>query len=298
MRKNLRFSGRRYADRVPIQPLALPGFAIGAGPLTVIGGPCLAESLDLCREVASLMKPLCESLGFRYVFKASFDKANRTSISTTRGGGLEAGLAILAAVGKEFGVPTTTDIHLPDQVPDVAAVVDLLQIPAFLCRQTDLLEAAARSGKPVNVKKGQFLSPYDTKNIVEKLAGFGAAGTMLTERGTTFGYNTLIVDMPGLEIMRSFGVPVCFDATHSAQRPGGAGTSTGGVRDSIPAMARAAAATGIDALFLEVHPDPARALSDAATQWPLDRARELLEQVKALDFLHQGQEVKATDVLR
>jgi 2-dehydro-3-deoxyphosphooctonate aldolase (KDO 8-P synthase) len=157
-----------------------------------------------------------------------------------------------------------------------------LQIPAFLCRQTDLLEACAATGKPVNVKKGQFLAPWDAKNIVDKLRSFNANGIMLTERGTTFGYNTLIVDMPGLETMRSFGVPVCFDATHSAQRPGGAGTSTGGVRESIPAMVRAAVAVGIDALFIEVHPDPANALSDAATQWPLDRAEELLEQVKRI----------------
>ncbi|HLO97783.1 MAG TPA: 3-deoxy-8-phosphooctulonate synthase, partial [Fimbriimonas sp.] len=162
-----------------------------------------------------------------------------------------------------------------------ARTVDILQIPAFLCRQSDLLEAAAVTGKPVNVKKGQFLAPYDTKNIVAKVQSFGASGVMLCERGTTFGYNTLIVDMPGLEVMRSYGVPVCFDATHSAQRPGGAGATTGGVRESIPAMVRAACAVGIDALFLEVHPDPENALSDAATQWPLARAREILEQAVA-----------------
>jgi 2-dehydro-3-deoxyphosphooctonate aldolase (KDO 8-P synthase) len=175
-----------------------------------------------------------------------------------------------------LGCPVTTDIHLPEQASPVAEVADILQIPAFLCRQTDLLEAAAETRRPVNVKKGQFLAPQDTRNIVDKLRSFQAAGIMLTERGTTFGYNTLIVDMPGLETMRAFGVPVCFDATHSAQRPGGAGTATGGVREAIPAMARAAVAVGIDALFLEVHPDPASAKSDAATQWPLDRTRELL----------------------
>lgn len=228
------------------------------------------------------MAPLCAELGFNYVFKASFDKANRSSAGSHRGLGMEAGLSILASVADRFGLPVTTDIHLPDQASPVAEVVDILQIPAFLCRQSDLLEAASVTGKPVNVKKGQFLAPQDTKNIVEKLRGFGASGAMLTERGTTFGYNTLIVDMPGLETMRSFGVPVCFDATHSAQRPGAAGTSTGGVRESIPAMVRAAVAVGIDALFLEVHPDPEHAWSDAATQWPLDRARDLLTQVKAL----------------
>jgi 2-dehydro-3-deoxyphosphooctonate aldolase (KDO 8-P synthase) len=242
----------------------------------------MAESLDLCITVGREVKEICQEFGFNYVFKASFDKANRTSVDSMRGLGIEAGIDILQAVKGELGVPTTTDIHLPDQAAPVAEVVDLLQIPAFLCRQSDLLEAAAVTGRPVNVKKGQFLAPHDTKNIVEKLRGFGATGAMLTERGTTFGYNTLIVDMPGLEIMRSFGVPVCFDATHSAQRPGGAGTTTGGVRESIPAMVRAAVAVGIDALFLEVHPDPAKALSDAATQWPLARARELLESVKKI----------------
>lgn len=255
---------------------------IGEGPLTIIAGPCLAESSELVHEVAETMKLLCAELGFSYIFKASFDKANRTSAGTTRGAGLEAGLALLESVKMKHGLPVTTDIHLPEQAAEVSSVVDLLQIPAFLSRQSDLLEAAAKTGRPVNVKKGQFLAPQDTKNIVEKLHAFGANGAMLTERGTSFGYNTLIVDMPGLEIMRSFGVPVCFDATHSAQRPGGAGTSSGGVRESIPAMTRAAVAVGIDALFLEVHPNPECALSDAATQWPLARARELLEQVKAI----------------
>jgi len=226
------------------------------------------------------MSEICANLGFHYIFKASYDKANRTSLGSPRGSGMEEGLSHLARVKRAFGTPLTTDVHSPEQAAAAAAVVDLLQVPAFLCRQTDLLQACAQTGKPVNVKKGQFLAPWDTKNIVEKLRSFDAKGIMLTERGTSFGYNALIVDMPGLEVMRSFGVPVCFDATHSAQRPGGAGTSTGGARETIPAMARAAAAVGIDALFLEVHPDPAKALSDAATQWPLDRAESLLRQVK------------------
>ena len=253
-------------------------FTVGGDRMTVIAGPCMAESLDLCLQVAETMRPLCERLGFNYIFKASFDKANRTSVGSERGCGLEQGLDILRNVGEKAGVALTTDIHLPEQAAPVAEVVDLLQIPAFLCRQSDILEAAAKTGTPVNVKKGQFLAPHDTQNIVAKLESFGAEGIMLTERGTTFGYNTLIVDMPGLEIMRSFGRPVCFDATHSAQRPGGAGATTGGVRESIPAMVRAAVAVGIDALFIEVHPDPANALSDVATQWPLERAEELLEQ--------------------
>jgi len=265
-----------------IQTAKVGSFSLGDPKLTAIGGPCLAETRDLCFRVAEHMKALCDALGFNYVFKASFDKANRTSGNSVRGGGIAEGLEILRAVKEEFGVPVTSDIHLPDQAQVAAEVIDIIQIPAFLCRQTDLLQAAADTGKTVNVKKGQFLAPQDTKNIVDMLRSFGAMGVVLTERGTSFGYNTLVVDMPGLEIMRSYGVPVCFDATHSAQRPGGAGTTTGGVRESIPAMARAATAVGIDALFLEVHPDPDHALSDAATQWPLERARELLEQIQAV----------------
>lgn len=269
-------------------PFRVGEFEVGGPRLTLIGGPCLAESLDLCLVVAEHMKALCAKFGFNYVFKASFDKANRTSGSTTRGAGIEAGLEILQTVKAKLDLPATTDIHLPEQAAPVSEVVDILQIPAFLCRQTDILAAAAKTGKPVNVKKGQFLAPWDTKNIVEKLQSFGAKGIMLTERGTSFGYNTLVVDMPGLETMRSYGVPVCFDATHSAQRPGGAGTQTGGVRESIPAMARAAVAVGIDALFLEVHPDPEHALSDSATQWPLARAEELLEQVARIHAARAG----------
>lgn len=265
-----------------IQPAPVGPFSIGDDRLTVIAGPCLAESRELCLQVAEEMQSICRDLGFNYIFKASYDKANRTSATSERGAGMDEGLRILESVKQAFGLPATTDIHLPDQAAPVAEIVDVLQIPAFLCRQSDLLEAAARTGKTVNVKKGQFLAPQDTKNIVEKLHAFDARGIVLTERGTSFGYNTLVVDMPGLEVMRSFGVPVCFDATHSAQRPGGSGTTTGGVRESIPAMTRAAVAVGVDALFLEVHPDPARAMSDAATQWPLDRARQLLEQVKAV----------------
>lgn len=258
------------------------GLTVGGPKLTVIAGPCLAESLELCLEVGEKMQAVCAEHDFNYIFKASFDKANRTSNSSIRGAGVEAGLEIIAKVKAKLGVPATTDIHLPDQASVVAKSVDLLQIPAFLCRQSDLLEAAAKTGQPVNVKKGQFLAPWDAKNIVDKLTAFGASGIMLTERGTSFGYNTLVVDMPGLETMQGFGVPVCFDATHSAQRPGGQGTSTGGARETIPAMTRAALAVGIDALFLEVHPDPKNALSDAATQWPLAQAEALMAQVKAL----------------
>jgi 2-dehydro-3-deoxyphosphooctonate aldolase (KDO 8-P synthase) len=255
---------------------------IGDGGLTIIAGPCLAESEDVCMRVAERVQNICDRLGFPYIFKASYDKANRTSAGTTRGAGVDAGLELIRRVAERCALPTTTDVHLPDQAALAAEVVDLLQVPAFLCRQSDLLEACADTGKAVNVKKGQFLAPWDTRNIVEKLQSFGAKGIMLTERGNSFGYNALVVDMPGLETMRSFGVPVCFDATHSAQRPGAGGTSSGGNRDAIPALTRAAVAVGIDALFLEIHPDPQNALSDAATQWPLDRAEELLQQVKRL----------------
>lgn len=263
-------------------------FVVGDGSLTIIAGPCLAESLALCQEVAGTMAEACKKLDLNYIFKASYDKANRTSGDSVRGFGKDEGLSILSSIGSQFGLPTTTDIHTAEQAAPVAAVVDILQIPAFLCRQSDILEAAAMTGKPVNVKKGQFLAPHDASNIVSKLRSFDSHGIMLTERGTTFGYNTLIVDMPGLEIMRSYGVPVCFDATHSAQRPGGAGTATGGVRESIPAMVRAAVAVGIDALFLEVHPNPEKALSDSATQWQLSRVMEILEPAVALHSLKRG----------
>lgn len=272
----------------PITPISIGNhFQIGGEKLTIIAGPCMAESMELCHQIAGEMQELCGQFGFNYIFKASFDKANRTSANSERGLGLDKGLEILNSVKENFGLPVTTDIHLPDQASPVSQVVDILQIPAFLCRQSDLLEAAAATNLPVNVKKGQFLAPQDTQNITKKLEAYQTNGIMLTERGTSFGYNTLIVDMPGLEIMRSFGHPVCFDATHSAQRPGGQGTTTGGVRESIPAMTRAAIAVGIDALFLEVHPDPANALSDASTQWPLSRAHELLGQVASFHAVRQ-----------
>lgn len=252
---------------------------IGDGHPVLIAGPCLAESYELCREVAEKLKAICSTLSVQYIFKASFDKANRSGAGSPRGYGMEAGLNILQRIRREFQIPVTTDLHLPEQAEQVASVVDLLQIPAFLCRQTDLLEECARTAKPVNVKKGQFLAPWDTRNIVEKLTAAGAAGVMLTERGTSFGYNNLIVDMAGLPIMRSFGAPVCFDATHSAQRPGAGGNVSGGARESIPYLACAAAAVGIDALFMEIHSNPAEAASDAATQWPLSDAEALLRRV-------------------
>ncbi|MBX3119086.1 MAG: 3-deoxy-8-phosphooctulonate synthase [Fimbriimonadaceae bacterium] len=267
---------------MPRGPFSLGRYSIGGPQLTIVGGPCLAESYEVCSSVARELARICIELDFQYIFKASFDKANRTSANSQRGMGIDAGLDLIKRVADEVGAPCTTDVHLPEQAGIVAQRIDLLQIPAFLCRQSDLLQACAETGKPVNVKKGQFLAPWDAKNIVEKLEAFGASGMMLTERGTSFGYNTLVVDMPGLETMRSFGVPVCFDATHSAQRPGGAGSSSGGNRETIPAMTRAAVAVGVDALFLEVHPDPTNALSDKETQWPLADAERLLRMVSEI----------------
>ncbi len=260
----------------------------GANRLALIAGPCVIESLDLCREVAARVKPLAEQLGFHYIFKASFDKANRTSGGSFRGRGMEEGLDVLAAIKREFGLPVLTDIHESWQAKPVAEVVDVLQIPAFLCRQTDLLVAAAETGRTVNVKKGQFLAPWDMKNVADKLVQAGCESLILTERGVSFGYNTLVVDMCALPQMRALGFPVCFDATHSVQQPGGAGTQSGGRREFIPALARAATAVGIDALFLEVHPDPERGLSDTATMLPLADLPALLDSVRAVHIAANG----------
>ena len=255
---------------------------IGAGKLAVLAGPCVAESLELCLEVAGKMKEICRELGLGYIFKASFDKANRSSITSYRGPGLEKGLEILKTVKEQIGVPVVTDIHEPEQARKAAEVVDLLQIPAFLCRQTDLLVAAAQTGLPVNVKKGQFLAPEDMAGVVKKLEQANCSSIMLTERGTTFGYHNLTVDFRGLQTMREFNVPVVFDATHSVQLPGGLGTCSGGQRQFIPALSRAAAAVGIDAIFMEVHPDPDKALSDGPNSIRLDDVKTLLAKVKQI----------------
>jgi 2-dehydro-3-deoxyphosphooctonate aldolase (KDO 8-P synthase) len=269
-------------------------FVIGGGAdrLTLIAGPCVAESLDLCREIAQVVKAVCVNEGFHYIFKASFDKANRTSIRSYRGPGMDAGLKMLAAIRAEFGVPVLTDIHEARQARPVAEVADVLQIPAFLCRQTDLLVAAAETGKPVNVKKGQFLAPWDMTNVVRKIADTGNENVILTERGVSFGYNTLVVDMYSLPQMRALGCPVCFDATHSAQQPGAAGAQSGGRREAIPYLARAAAAVGMDALFMEVHPEPEKGLSDPATMFPLVELPALLCQIRAIDCITRGCEYR------
>ncbi len=255
---------------------------IGGGqPLCLIAGPCVIEDHLMTLEIARLVSMTAAEFGIPAVFKASFDKANRMSLTSYRGPGIESGLATLAEVKEKTGLPVVTDIHTPDQAAPVAEIADLLQIPAFLCRQTDLLVAAARTKKPLLVKKGQFMAPEDMAPIVDKTAG--ASGLVLVERGTSFGYHRLTVDMRGLAVMRRFGWPVAFDATHSVQLPGGAGASSSGEREFIPTLARAAAGVGIDALFVEVHPDPAKAKSDADTQLQLVDLPELVKQVLAVD---------------
>jgi 2-dehydro-3-deoxyphosphooctonate aldolase (KDO 8-P synthase) len=252
-------------------------------PFALISGPCQAESAAHAVDIAGRMRELCEARGVPYVFKASFDKANRTSLGGKRGLGLEAGLETLAAVRREIRVPVLTDIHLPEQCAAVAEVVDALQIPAFLCRQTDLLIAAGETGKAVNVKKGQFLAPWDMPNVAAKLASTGNGNIMLCERGTSFGYNTLVTDMRGLPQMARTGYPVIFDATHSVQQPGGLGGASGGQREFAPVLARAAAAVGVAGFFIETHPDPDNAPSDGPNMIPLDRMGALLDTLAAFD---------------
>ncbi len=253
---------------------------VGSGqPLLLIGGPCALESEDLARKVAETMQEICRRLGISYVFKASFDKANRTSLSSYRGPGLEKGLATLAKIRQELQVPVVSDVHDINQVKAAAEVLDIIQIPAFLCRQTDLLTAAALTGKVVNVKKGQFVSPWDMKNVVDKIRGCGGKKLMLVERGASFGYNNLVVDMRSLPIMRSFGCPVIFDGTHSVQLPGGSGGVSGGQREFIEPLAKAATAVGIDGLFMEIHPDPDKALCDGPNSIPLGDIEKLLRKI-------------------
>ncbi len=258
-------------------------FAVGGDALTLIAGPCALESLELGLEVGRKTRDLCARLGINYIFKASYDKANRTSIFSKRGPGMELGLQWLAQIKEELGVPVLTDIHESCQAAPVAEVADVLQIPAFLCRQTDLLVAAAKTGRAINVKKAQFLSAWDMKSVLAKFHEAGNDKVMLCERGTTMGYNQLVVDMRSLVIMRSLGVPVVFDATHSVQMPGGLGNSSGGDRRFTLPLARAAASIGIDALFLEVHPEPEKALSDGPNMVPLSMLEGFLSQIVAID---------------
>ena len=265
--------------------MELCGFPIGLDrPLFLIAGPCVLESRQLAMDTAGKLKEMTSDLGIPFIFKSSYDKANRSSGKSYRGLGMDKGLEILSEVRKLIGVPVLTDVHAEDEIAAVAAAVDVLQTPAFLCRQTDFIYAVAASGLPVNIKKGQFLAPGDMKNVVDKARqASGRDNIMVCERGATFGYNNLISDMRSLAIMRDTGCPVVFDATHSVQLPGGQGSSSGGQREFIPVLARAAVAAGISGLFMETHPDPAKALSDGPNAWPLGMMKDLLQTLKNLD---------------
>ena len=268
--------------------MKLCGFEVGLDqPLFLIAGPCVIESREMALDTAGTMRDICRNLGLNFIYKSSYDKANRSSGKSFRGLGMEQGLDILADVKKQIGVPVLTDVHAEHEVAAVAAVVDVLQTPAFLCRQTDFIQVCAASGKPVNIKKGQFMAPGDMKQVVLKAreANGGADSIMVCERGASFGYNNLVSDMRSLAIMRETGCPVVFDATHSVQLPGGQGDKSGGQREFVPVLARAAVAVGVSGLFMETHPDPAKAMSDGPNAWPLPQMAALLEQLVELDAL-------------
>jgi 2-dehydro-3-deoxyphosphooctonate aldolase (KDO 8-P synthase) len=270
------------------EPFQIGSVPVGGPMPFFILGPCALESESFAWDMARSIDEIAKKTGIHYLFKASYDKANRTSVTSFRGPGVEEGCRILGEISKELGVPVTTDIHSPQDAEIAAEYIDLLQIPAFLCRQTDLLEAAAKTGRAVNVKKGQFLAPWDTVNIAEKLRAFGCRNFVLTERGTTFGYNNLVADMRSLYWMRKEGLPVVFDATHSVQRPGGLGGTTGGDGELAPVLARAAIATGVDGVFLETHSDPANAFSDGPNQIPLEFLEDLLVRLVAIHHAAHG----------
>ena len=282
--------------------MELCGFEIGVDrPFFLIAGPCVVESAQLQIDVAGHLLEVTRALGIPFIFKSSYDKANRSSGTTFRGPGMDAGLEILAQVRRQIGVPVLTDVHAQDQIEAVASVVDVLQTPAFLCRQTDFIQAVARCGKPVNIKKGQFLAPQDMVNVIDKAraaardAGLSEDRFMACERGVSFGYNNLVSDMRSLAIMRGTGAPVVFDATHSVQLPGGQGTSSGGQREFVPVLARAAVAVGVAGLFMETHPDPANAMSDGPNAVPLKHMRALLEQLLSLDRVVKSQPLLEND---
>ncbi|MHB1229923.1 MAG: 3-deoxy-8-phosphooctulonate synthase [Halothiobacillus sp.] len=266
--------------------MKLLNFDVGLDqPLFLIAGPCVIESETLAQETAGALKEMAAALGIPFIYKSSFDKANRSSGASFRGPGLEQGLAILERVKTVIGVPVLTDVHEDTPLNEVAAVVDVLQTPAFLCRQTNFIQNVARQGKPVNIKKGQFLAPWDMRNVVDKARAVGNDQIMICERGASFGYNNLVSDMRSLAVMRQTGAPVVFDATHSVQLPGGQGASSGGQREFVPVLARAAVAAGIAGLFMETHPDPSKALSDGPNAWPLDQMAELLHTLVSIDRL-------------
>ena len=263
---------------------SLCGFPVGLDkPFFLIAGPCVIESEALALQTAEQLKQITSELGIPFIYKSSFDKANRTSVNSFRGLGLEEGLRILQKVKDQFGVPVLTDVHEDTPLDEVASVVDVLQTPAFLVRQTNFIQAVASQGRPVNIKKGQFQAPWDMRNVVEKARATGNDQIMVCERGVSFGYNTLVSDMRSLAIMRDTGCPVVFDATHSVQQPGGQGSRSGGQREFVPVLARAAVAAGISGLFMETHPDPAKALSDGPNAWPLGLMKDLLIVLKAID---------------
>ncbi len=265
--------------------MKLCSFEVGLDqPLFLIAGPCVIESRQLAIDTAGTLKEICNELQINFIYKSSFDKANRSSRKSFRGPGMDEGLKILAEVKRQIGVPVLTDVHDIEEIAPVAAAVDVLQTPAFLCRQTDFIHAVAKCGKPVNIKKGQFLSPWDMQNVVEKAReASGADNIMVCERGASFGYNNLVSDMRSLAVMRNTGCPVVFDATHSVQLPGGQGTVSGGQREFVPVLARAAVAVGISGLFMETHPNPSKALSDGPNAFPLGHLKELLQTLKVLD---------------
>lgn len=261
----------------------------GNNPFVLFAGPCVIEEEESCLGIARELKDICAELDIPLVFKASYDKANRSSISSFRGVGLERGRKLFERIHRELDLPVISDVHTIEEVGEMAPSLDVLQIPAFLCRQTDLIVAAARTGKPVNIKKGQFLAPWDVRNIIDKCVKSGNRKIIITERGSTFGYNNLVVDFKSLPIIRQFGVPVCFDATHSVQLPGGAGTSSGGQREFVAPLVRAGVAVGIDALFIETHDYPDDALSDGANMVPLDKLKNILKNAKSLDRIVKRQ---------
>lgn len=266
--------------------MKLLDFDIGLDqPFFLIAGPCVVESMELQIETAGKLKEITTELGIPFIFKSSFDKANRTSLNSFRGPGMEEGLKVLAEVKRQLDVPLLTDVHEYTPMDEVASVVDVLQTPAFLVRQTDFITKVCNAGKPVNIKKGQFLSPWDMKPVVEKAKATGNPNIMVCERGASFGYNNLVSDMRSLSVMRDTGCPVVFDATHSVQLPGGQGNSSGGQREFVPVLSRAAMAVGISGIFMETHPDPAKALSDGPNAWPLDKMRALLETLKEIDAI-------------
>ncbi|HSJ47402.1 MAG TPA: 3-deoxy-8-phosphooctulonate synthase [Gammaproteobacteria bacterium] len=278
--------------------MKLCGFDAGLdAPFFLIAGPCVIESEALALETAGQLKEIADTLSIPFIYKSSFDKANRSSAASFRGPGLEEGLRILEKVKQQIGVPVLTDVHEDTPLDEVAAVVDVLQTPAFLCRQTNFIQNVARAGKPVNIKKGQFLAPWDMANVVDKARATGNEQIMVCERGVSFGYNNLVSDMRALAVMRNTGCPVVFDATHSVQLPGGQGSRSGGQREFVPVLARAAVAAGISGLFMETHPNPEQALSDGPNAWPLPRMKELLETLKVIDLAVKDRPFAEADLL-